>query len=377
MSLRQHAQRRRAAAQSAEVGPKVELVLTDELAEWQADWDALVLLAPVPSPFLRSWWLAAVEDQHPTYVLVVEDGVLIGGLALETNRRLLGVQIYRFAGSGVLCPDHLDLLSRADRTAVVGAMVVGWLNRPGRRLIDLKGVVEYSVLPETLSPSVRTLLDGAPWELLDADVPDGYLATRSSNFRRGARRSARRLADAGVRHRRVTGDALPAALGAFRDLQHVTPGRQALLKEFPRLCAAVTAGVRSGEARVDVLETEDRTVAVTISFMVAGRLSLYQTARALDPRFGSAATVLHLAVIADAAEQGCMEVDLLRGLEPYTSRQRKVIRVRAARGLSADLVLWLWLLSERIRPITGRLVGRLMSARGRSGSVGPDPTTHG
>ena len=42
-------------------------------------------------------------------VLVVEDAALVGGLALERVRRL-GVSRYRFAGSGALCPDHLDLL---------------------------------------------------------------------------------------------------------------------------------------------------------------------------------------------------------------------------------------------------------------------------
>jgi CelD/BcsL family acetyltransferase involved in cellulose biosynthesis len=381
MSLWHHAERSGAVTQPFEVDPLIEVEVTDNLARWRAEWDALVLSAPVPSPFLRSWWLEAVADQRPTYVLVVEGGVLIGGLALKAHRRLVGVPIYRFAGSGVLCPDHLDLVSRPDRTAVVTAMVTEWLNRPGRRLIDLQGVVEHSVLPNALSPCRDSLIDGAPWEALSADFADGYLATRSANFRRSARRSARKLADAGVRHRHVASDSLPTALEAFRDLQQLTPGREALLVEFPRLRAAVIVGVGSGEVRMDVLETDDHIVAVSISFVVAGRLSLYQTARTLDSRFSSAATVLHLAVIAEAAAQGCLEVDLLRGLEPYktsyASRQRKVIRVRAARGLRADLVLRLWLLSDRVRPFVGRLLRRLRSSGGRNGPVREDPTANG
>lgn len=380
MPWRNHARRRRAVAQPSAVEPSVELVLADDLAQWRAEWDALVLSSSLPSPFLRSWWLAEVARQRPTYVLVIEGGALIGGLSLEASRRPFGVPIYRFAGSGVLCPDHLDMVARTDRTDVVAAMVAEWFNRPGSRLIDLQGVVEHSVLPDVLSPCEDSLLDGAPWEVLAADSADGYLATRSANFRRSARRSARKLADAGVRHRRVTGDVLQPALEAFRDLQELTPGREALLAEFPRLCAAVAAGVGSGEARVDVLESDDCIVAVSISFVVAGRLSLYQTARSLDPRFSSAATVLHLAVIADAAAQGCVEVDMLRGLEPYktsyASRQRQVIRVRAARGPGADLVLRSWLVLDRARPMAGRLVRRLRSAGRRNGPVRPDPTAH-
>lgn len=235
MPWRNHAQRRRAVAQPSAVEPRVEFVLADDLAQWRAEWDALVLSSSVPSPFLRSWWLAEVAKQPPTYVLVIEGGALIGGLSLEAPRRFFGVPIYRFAGSGVLCPDHLDMVARADRTDVVAAMVTEWFNRPGSRLIDLQGVVEHSVLPDVLSPCEDSLLDGAPWEVLAAGSADGYLATRSANFRRSARRSARKLADAGVRHRCVTGDVLQPALEAFRDLQELTPGREALLAEFPRL----------------------------------------------------------------------------------------------------------------------------------------------
>lgn len=380
MSWQHHAQRRRAVAQRSAAEPLVELVLTDDLARWRAEWDALVLSAPVPSPFLRSWWLGEVATQHPAYVLVVEGGALIGGLALEASRGFLGVPTYRFAGSGVLCPDHLDLVARADRAEVVAAKVTEWFHRPGSRLIDLQGVVEHSVLPDVLSPCELSLLDGAPWEVLAAGT-DGYLATRSANFRRSARRAARKLADAGVRHRHVTSDDLQPALEAFRDLQERTPGRERLLTELPRLCAAVAAGVGSGEARVDVLESDNRAIAVSISFVVAGRLSLYQTARDLDPRFSSAATVLHLAVIAEAAAQGCSEVDMLRGLEPYktsyASRQRQLTRVRAARGLRADVVLRLMLLMDRARPVAGRLVRRLSSSGRRNGPVRPDPTAHG
>jgi len=98
---------------------RADVVVTRTLGVWRDSWDALVECAPVPSPFLRSWWLEGVGGANVRFVLVVDDGLLIGGLALE-RRRCMGLSQYRFASSGVLCPDHLDLLTALAKESAAG-----------------------------------------------------------------------------------------------------------------------------------------------------------------------------------------------------------------------------------------------------------------
>ena len=83
-------------------------------------------------------------------------------------------------------------------------------------------------------------------------------------------------------------------------------------------------------------EAADEVVAVSLAFVVAGRLSLYQVGRSLDRAHDGAGTALLVAVIEDAVTEGCSEVDLLRGGEDYKSSfadsSRPVGRLRTAHG---------------------------------------------
>lgn len=334
------------------------IVVVRDLGGWRESWDALVATAPVPSPFLRTWWLEAVAGSNSRYVLVVEDGAVIGGLALERVRRF-GVSRYRFAGSGDLCPDHLDLLAAPTRQSAVVAAVSAWLGRPGSRALEVTGLVEDSLLAVAFGSSRISTIDVAPWEPLPVDHAD-YLAARSGGFRREARRCERRLTGLGVQYKRVTVDDLDAAMRDFRTL-HVGRGdRGRLLAKLPVLTTALSAGMARGEAEVHLLVSRTGPVSVSICFRVSGRLSLYQTARSLEHDFRSATTVLELKVIEHACSTGCNEVDLLRGDEPYkasyATRQRKILRLRTAHGILGHL----WLAAV---PAAGRARGRVGSAR--------------
>jgi hypothetical protein len=57
----------------------------------------------VPTPFSRSWWLAAVAGPNTKVLLFFSDDALVGGLASEQRCRVLGVPVYRFCGGGPLC----------------------------------------------------------------------------------------------------------------------------------------------------------------------------------------------------------------------------------------------------------------------------------
>ncbi|KQW52518.1 hypothetical protein ASC77_24385 [Nocardioides sp. Root1257] len=303
-----------------------------QLGELRPAWDALVLDQPVPSPFQRSWWVEGVAPDA-TYALVLEGDRLVGGLALEAHR-VAGVRRWVAPGPKVLCPDHLDALAAPGSEDAVVDALGAWFAGPGQRVLDVRGVVADSLLSRAAGTEAEHA-DVAPFQPLPA-APETYLGGRSANFRRSVRRAERRLAAAGIGHRRVPLTDLPAAFDAFATLQRGRDGRGPLVAELPTLARALTSGVAAGEARVDVLASAADVVAVSFAFVVAGRLSLYQVARSLDGAHDGAGNVLLVAVIEDALAAGCREVDLLRGDEGYKSsfadQVRAVGRLRAAHG---------------------------------------------
>ena len=316
-------------------GP-LSVAIRSRLEDHREAWDSLGALQSLPSPFQRSWWLEGVAPHDTAYVLVLDGDRLLGGLALR-ERRLAGVRRYAAPGPAVLCPDHLDLLAAPGSEEVVAGVVGEWLARPGQRVLDLRGVADGSLLARALGVMPERL-DVAPYQSLPA-APETYLSGRTSNFRRSVRRAAKSLASKGIEHRRVSPADLPDALAAFRGLHEGREGRGPLVAQMPALTRALGAGVEVGEARVDVLAAGSDVVAVSLAFVVAGRLSLYQVARSLDGAHDGAGNVLLVAVIEDAVADGCHEVDLLRGGEGYKSSfadgTRVVGRLRTAHGGAA------------------------------------------
>ncbi len=338
-------------------GRATTAVVTASLGHWTDEWDALVAVAPLPTPFLRSWWLTTVASR-PTFVLLREGDVLIGGLALQQRFRIFGVPVYQFAGSGVLCPDHLDAVAAPGREAEVARALRAWLTRRGSRVLDLDGLVADSLLATAL-PGVRVeTVDVAPWDLLPATVEE-YLAGRSARQRKSLRQVQRRLALAGVTYRQVRPDDALGVLDAFARLQREQGGRERLLAELPRLGPAVIAGMRSGEARIDVMEGPGGIVAVWIYFVFAGAIRAYQSARSLAREAKSAESVLLVNTIGQACVEGCREFDMLRGAEPYkfrfVTRTRSIQRLRAANGLRGNAVLKGLEIATRARRAAGAL----------------------
>jgi CelD/BcsL family acetyltransferase involved in cellulose biosynthesis len=299
-----------------------------DLGPWREQWDGLVARQALPSPFQRSWWLETVSLPGTRFALVLDDDRLVGGAALGWRGRAPGRLVA--PGPAVLCPDHLDALAEPGAEELVIAALRGWFVRSAT-FVDVRGIVPGGLL-EQVTGVAATTVDQAPYQSLDG----AYLAGRSASFRRNVRRGGRRLDDLGLAHERVAAEDLTTALARFWALHAQREDRGALLGEARRLDAAVLAGAARDEVRIDVVGPVDRAVAVSIGFLVAGRLSLYQVARSTAREHGSAGTVLLASVIEDAAASGCREVDLLRGEEDYKSsfadRSRPIGRLRAARG---------------------------------------------
>jgi CelD/BcsL family acetyltransferase involved in cellulose biosynthesis len=304
------------------------------LDEWAPQWDRLVDSSPLPSPFLRSWWLSGAGGPGRQFLLIFDGADLVGGLALERRRRMSSVRVM---GDGPLCPDHVDLLAAPGHEAVVVEQLGTWLRRPGGRLLDLRGVRAGSRLAEALPGRVRVeAMAAAPFAALP-DSAEAFRATLPSQFRRNLRKSTARLEEEGVGHHIVRGRAVLPSLGTLRDLHRAQWGnRSQFLPVYDRFFAGCAGGVEADEVVVHELRAGDVVVATVSAFEVAGRVSLYQSARLTDPRWRDVTTTLLAAIIDDACARGFTEVDFLRGEETYkgrfTTTQREMSRLVAAKG---------------------------------------------
>jgi CelD/BcsL family acetyltransferase involved in cellulose biosynthesis len=300
-------------------------------------------LSPLQSPFLRSWWLSGTAGPHRHFVLVVQEDMLLGGLALEEKRRL-GLPSFTMMGAGPLCPDHLDLLAGLGQEDAVIGCISTWVRRPGTRLMDLEGIDTDSLLIKALPTRVhREPLAVAPWAALPAD-PDAYLAARPALFRRNLRRASSRLATQGANHQVKRGLSATHSLETLRQLHHAQWGnRSRFLPSFDRFATGCRLAAEANEIAVHELAVGESVIAIVVVFEVAGRISLYQSARSVDFRWRDAMTVLLNAIIRDACSRGFTEVDFLRGDETYKNNfapeQRQLLSLRLANGKFAQEIL--------------------------------------
>jgi CelD/BcsL family acetyltransferase involved in cellulose biosynthesis len=319
------------------------LLICPELGHWAAQWDHLIDLSRLPSPFLRSWWLTGTAGPRSRFVLVVHRDMLLGGLALEERRRL-GLSFLTMMGGGPLCPDHLDLLADRTHEDDVKTSLAAWLWRPGTRLLDLEGIGADSLIINAMPASVhREPLAVAPWAALPAD-PDAYLAARPALFRRNLRRASARLEAEGVKHRVKRGSSVIRSLDTLRQLHAAQwGGRSRFLPIFDRSAAGCRLAAEVDEIAVHELAIGESVIAIVVVFEVAGRISLYQSARLIDFRWRDAMMVLLNTIIRDACIRGFAEVDFLRGDEAYKNNfapeQRLLLRLRATNGISGRMVL--------------------------------------
>jgi hypothetical protein len=252
------------------------------LSGWAAEWDRLVDSSPLPSPFLRSWWLTGAGGPGRHFLLVVDGAHLLGGLALEKRHAMLSV---RMMGDGSLCPDHLDLLAAPGHEATVVGLLRDWLCRPGERLLDLKGVRAGSRLLDALPGRVRREpMAVAPFTPLP-DSPEAYRATLPAQFRKNLRVAAKRLAAEGMAHQTIRGQEVLQGLDTLRGLHRSQWGdRSNFLPVFDRFAAGIAGGCAADEVVVHELGNDHLVVATVTAFEVAGRVSLYPIAAGGMPR---------------------------------------------------------------------------------------------
>ncbi|MDQ1674000.1 MAG: hypothetical protein QOC98_2562 [Frankiaceae bacterium] len=310
-------------------------------------WDELVAAAPLPTPFLRSWWLTAMTGPQSRFLLVHEGSTLIGGLAVNESRRA-GLTVLRPPGAEGLAPDHLDVLAAPGAEDQVVEALRRWLSRPGNRLVDFPGTVENSRLAELLGPRAESVvIEQAPWAVLPPDFETFAQTTLPGIMKNSIRRSTnklRRVGEVSFRPLEANDPRTPAVLAELHDLHAAQFGDDSgLIREFARFTAAVEPGLAAGELQVFPLYVGEEIAVVDVGFAVAGRFSYYSGGRSTAPEFSGAGTVVMARGVEWACNTGHTEIDYLRGTEPYkqqwTDRRRPVLRLRAGYGPGGVLAL--------------------------------------
>ena len=325
-----------------------------ELGVLRSDWDRAARSMSLSSAFVGGWWVDHAATGQSVLLCCFDGDDFIGGAAFQIDaigRGPLGIERVRMLGQGPLAPDHLDVVAAPEHQQAVAREVVAWLRRPGNRIVDLDGLAAEGELAQLLIAGGSSVIDrvGAPWAPLPADG-GAYMAERPGQLRSTAKRTTKRLEQAGASIRQVESK---DAARALADLARLHDGRWSDDSDFLTLWAtftkAATAGLADGSVRITELVAADGDVMASELDLVAGSsLELYQAGRSTDRDWRGAGTMLKAAVISAACSDGFTGYDLLRGDEPYKSdwatERRELLRIRfgvgaigttAARGAAA------------------------------------------
>ena len=310
------------------------------LDEYRNEWDALVDAAPRPTAFLRSWWLEGVAQPGTSYVVVLDGGRLVGGLALVQDH-FLGVPRERLAGRLALTTLDLDALVHRDldasRVSEVVGLLAAWISRPGSRFIDLAGLSEDARLLDAFPErAVVEREDTISWTDLPATF-DEYLAGLPKKLRQDIKRARRRLTEGDVVTRTVTGD-VESALGELRRLHELRWGVGSTM--FSQGYEAFARAARLGALRGEVVFHEalagDRVLASLVTFELVGRCLFCQSGRDPDPEFASTGTLVRAAALERAISQGLKIVDMGPGHRArkvrWVPQSRAMLRARWGQG---------------------------------------------
>src|SRR4051794_23117600 len=288
------------------------------LAAARADWDL------APSPFstwegASAWWTPLARGGELRRQRVrAADGRVAGLLPLYAQRRG-PVTLLRFIGHGP-AGELGPVCAPADRPLLAGALRDAAAETGPRTLLLAERLapgcgLAGGVLRRESSPGLE--LGGRTW--------DGWLASRSSNFRSQARRMERRLAREHRLDFRLTQDpdALERDFDDLLRLHHLrwagasrafTPAREAFHRDVAR------RALERGWLRLCVADVDGAPAAAYYGLRHGGAEWYYQLGR--DPRWDDRRVgwVLLLRMLREAFDDGVQTFRLGVGAEDYKQR---------------------------------------------------------
>lgn len=276
----------------------------------------------------RTWW-NCFGGGRPLRVIACEDGT--GRLSAlvplyEATRR--PTRVLRLVGHGA-----------SDQLGPVGGVGVGdSALSAARHALDADrrwGLTMLEDLPGDCACQGRSLaIRSSPTVAFVSADWQGWLASKSRNFRHQVGKVERRLARRGRLRFRLAGD-----LRAFRALHeaHWGPRSRAFAGRWPFHERFAADAHERGWLRIHLLDLDDRPVAALYNLRFGGVECCYQAGRL--PALSGAGFVLHAHAIRAAMQDGMREYRFLRGDESYKLRfanadpgVRTVAYARGARG---------------------------------------------
>ncbi len=347
--------------------------LTD-LAPLADSWNQLAGDVPFRRhEWLESWW-QHYGDHHELYVLAVIDfdGSVIGLAPLYLENSHQG-RTLRLLGSGEVCTDYLTILSSPGNCQKVAIVLAEWLvDESGQDPWDLLWLENVPSSDAGVASLVEALWhEGFSvhrsqgircWRISLPETWDKYLAMMSRSHRKQLRRLGRRDFDTGraILRTAETSEELELGMEILVDLHQKRrlslnePGCFAsrrfagfLHQTAPRLLA-------SGQLRLHWLELEGDPVAV--EFQLCGDETTYAYQAGVDPAHldDDPGSLINIATMQQAIEQGKTGFDFLRGDEAYKAHWRAVpiettnVRVVPNR-VSSQVRHNVWLAGNRIK----------------------------
>ena len=341
-----------------------------QLSELEDEWNLLLDRIDVASPFLTpSWqlaWLDTYGAAHRPYILTARRrGELIGLWPLASRKRGL-FRVLEPIGAGR--SDWLDIPVLSDGRDATLAAFCRFLAEERARwdLIDMRDVLADSPTIPVLATCIgdgplrmrRCARTIAPYLAIQGTW-EGYLGSRSANFRSSLRRRIRRAreAAAGLTVARLESSDLGEIIRVLATVEQnswkAREGTQKLTtatgREFYlRFLAAFAA---RNLLQIWTAQQQGVTVAYLILFVHRGKCYYYNGAYAEDASGLSPGTLLHAAAIEDAFHKGLKEYDFLSGDEPYkrrwSTRSREIHHLALFNGRPGSVAAFAALVSAR------------------------------
>jgi CelD/BcsL family acetyltransferase involved in cellulose biosynthesis len=337
-------------------------------------WRSLAELreSPFLTPEWSSAWLASHPDEKPFVVLWRRGEELRGVLPLVRARRG-PLRVLRPVGARRV--DWFTPACERGDEAAMGRDCTRLLSGEARRwdLLALNRVDPDSGWPQALweeggiAPARHRRTDVLPYVSFDEGGYEGYLASRSRNFRSQLKRRRRKLEEEHGLSFRLTREAgeLDADFEVFLRLHEErwkdrggSSSGAADVKDFHRRFAA--AALERGWLRLWIAEADGAPAASWYGWQIGGRCCYALSG--LDSRFErlSLGTVLLAHTIEQAAAEGAKVYDMMWGDEAYKERFETGRRETASWALVRR--------SNPVRPAVAALIGTeraLRRVRGR------------
>jgi len=315
-------------------------VLIEDLAELEtygASWDVLAvkLGRPYCAPAWMLAWLRHAEPRAKLRAVVAFEGERMVGIApLCVTRSRVGLGRYSLLAGAACSP--VEPLAEPGREREAAACFASCIAsaRPRVDLLALEGMHAGSRWPSLIAaewPGQRPRLhrdDTYPAPELDLRgvTVEGWLGSKSANFRSQVRRSRRQLEAQGAHFRMSRSpDELDRDLESFARLHHarwvqrggsgaLTPGVERMLRDAARDLIA------EERFRLFCIDVDGRTIGAEVFLAAGGELS-YWLGGFDDAWAAQRPSILGIvAAIEDALRRGEARCDLGPGAQPYKYR---------------------------------------------------------